>query len=54
MLVGPDNLVVLYVLHDGTQVELLHNLLQHQGQTERPLVPCILLLVLLVDGCHIF
>ncbi|KAK4832177.1 hypothetical protein QYF61_020957 [Mycteria americana] len=31
MLTGPDHLVVLYVLCDGTQDDLLHNLPQYRG-----------------------
>ncbi|KAK4816773.1 hypothetical protein QYF61_022771 [Mycteria americana] len=53
MLTGPDHLVVLYVPHDGTQDDLLRSLPQHRGQTDRPIVPWILLLALLVDGRHI-
>ncbi|KAK4828026.1 hypothetical protein QYF61_022803 [Mycteria americana] len=30
MLAGPDHLVVLYVLHNGTQDDLLHNLPWHR------------------------
>jgi len=53
MLTGPDPLVVLHVLHDGTQDDLLHNLVWHRGQADRAVVPRILLLALLVDGHHI-
>ncbi|KAJ7400560.1 hypothetical protein BTVI_104313 [Pitangus sulphuratus] len=34
--------------------DLLHVLCQHQGQVDSPVVPWILLLTLLVDGCHIY
>lgn len=36
MLTGPYHLVVLYVPHDGTQYNRLHNLPQHWGQTDLP------------------
>lgn len=38
MLAGPDHLIILHVPHDGTQDELLHNLAQHQGETDRPVI----------------
>ena len=53
MLTGPDHLVVLYMLCDGTRDDLLHNLPQHRGQADRPVVPQMFLLALLVDGCRI-
>ena len=53
MLTGPDCLVVLYVPCDVTQDDLLHDLPWHQCQTERPVVPQILLLALLLGGLHI-
>jgi len=43
MLAGPDALVVLYVPGKRTQDESLHNLAQHRGQADRPLVPSSLL-----------
>ena len=46
MLTGPDHLV-------GTQADLLHNLPRHQGQTDWPVVPQILLPAPLVDGHYI-
>ncbi len=54
MLIGPDHLFVLYIPHDGTQDDLLHNLSQHQDQTDRPVIPLILLPALLVDYYHIY
>lgn len=36
-----------------TDDDLFLNLSCHQGQAGRPVVPQILLLILLVDGCHI-
>ena len=48
MLTGPNHLAVLYVLCDGTQEELLHNLPWHWGQTDRPKVPWIFIPALLV------
>ncbi|KAK4821380.1 hypothetical protein QYF61_018918 [Mycteria americana] len=36
MLARPDHLVVLYMPYDGIQDDLLHNLPQHRGQTDRP------------------
>lgn len=45
--------VVLYMSHDGTQDDLVHELPWHRGQTNRFVVPHILLLTLLVDGRHI-
>ena len=53
MLAGPDPLVVLPMPSEHTQDELLHNLHRHQGQADRPVVPRIVLLALLIDGCHI-
>jgi len=47
MLTGSDHLVVLYVPRDGTQDDLLHNLPWYQGQTDRPQ---ILLVAVLVGG----
>ena len=52
MLAGPDPLVVLHMPNECTQDELLHDLAQHQGQADRPVVPWILFLALLVDGCY--
>jgi len=53
MLAGPDHLVFLYLLRDRPQDHLLHTLPQHGGQTDRPVVPWILLTALLVDGRRI-
>ena len=53
MLAGPDPLVVLHMPIERTQDELLHNVAQHRGQADRPVVPVILLLALLVDGRYI-
>jgi len=53
MLAGSDPLVVLHIPGERTQDELLHNLPRHRGQADRPVVPRILLLALLVDGCYI-
>ena len=53
MLAGPDPLVVLHTPGERPQEESLHNLAWQQGQADRPAVPRILLLVLLVDSCHI-
>jgi len=39
-------------LSEHTQDELHHNLAQHRGQADRRVVPRILLLALLVDGCY--
>ena len=50
MLIGPDCLVALYMPCDGTQDDPLHNFPWHRGQADRPVVPRILLLALLVDG----
>ena len=52
VLAGPDPLVVLYMPRDGTRDDLLHNLPQHQGQADSPVVPQILLPALIVDGNH--
>jgi len=52
MLAGPESLVVLHVPGEHTQDESLHNVPWHQGQADRPLVPRILLLAFLVDGCY--
>ena len=53
MLAGPDPLAVPHMPRNGTQDDLLHDLPQHQGQADRPLVSWMLLPALLVDGCHI-
>jgi len=50
MLFGPDPLVVLHMPSERTQDESLHNLPQHRGQADRPVVPGILLPALLMDG----
>jgi len=48
----PDPLVVLHMPSERTQDESLHNLARHRGQADRPVVPGMLLLALLVDECH--
>ena len=53
MLTGSDQLVVLCVPCDGTEDDRLHDLPQHHGQADRPVVSQILILALLVDGHHI-
>jgi len=53
MLAGPDPLVVLHMPGEYTHDEPLHNLPCHRGQADGPVVPEILLLALLVDGCYI-
>jgi len=53
MLAGPDSLVFPHMPGDRTRDELLHNLAQHRGQADRPVVPSIFLPALLVDGCYI-
>lgn len=52
MLAGSDSLAVLHVSYDDSQNDLLNKLCGHGGQTDRPVVPCILLSSLLVDGHH--
>lgn len=52
MLTGPDYLIVLYLLCDGTQDDLLHNLPWHCGHTERHVVCWVLLMALPADGHH--
>ncbi|KAK4810625.1 hypothetical protein QYF61_007362 [Mycteria americana] len=49
MLAGLDPLFILYMPCDGTQDDLLHQLSQHRGQADRPVVPRVLLPALLVD-----
>jgi len=53
MLAGPEPLVVLHMPSERSQDESLHNLAQHRGQADRPVVPRILLMALHVDGCYI-
>ena len=48
MLARPDPPVVPHMPHDLPQDNLLHNLPQHRGQANRPIVPQILL----VDRSH--
>jgi len=48
VLAGPELLIVLHTPSEHTQDELLHNLPWHQGQADRPVVPGILFLALLV------
>ncbi|XP_075000742.1 GPN-loop GTPase 1 isoform X2 [Calonectris borealis] len=52
VLAGPDPLVVPHMACERPQDEPLHNLPQHRGQADRPVVPRILLPTLLVDGRH--
>ena len=52
MLAGPDTLVVLHMPSECTRDESLHNLAQHRGQADGPVVPGILLPALPVDGCY--
>lgn len=47
MLTWLDHLVVLHVTCVGTQDDMVDNLPQDRGQTDRPVVTQILLLVLL-------
>jgi len=49
----PDPLVVPHLRYDRTQDDLFHNLPWHRVQTDKPVVPWIFLLTLLVDGHHI-
>ncbi|PKU42644.1 hypothetical protein llap_7061 [Limosa lapponica baueri] len=53
VLAGSDHLGVLHALHNGTQDDLFRDLPRHRSQTDRPVVPWIILPALLVDGCHI-
>jgi len=50
VLAGPDPLDAMQVPCDLTQDYLLHNFPRYQGQADRPLVPWILFMALLVDG----
>uniref|UniRef100_A0A8B9UJ11 Murine leukemia virus integrase C-terminal domain-containing protein n=1 Tax=Anas zonorhyncha TaxID=75864 RepID=A0A8B9UJ11_9AVES len=50
MLAGPDLQVVLHMLCDA---DLFHNLSWHQGQADRPVVPQVLVITLLIDRHHI-
>jgi len=52
MLAGPDPLVVLHMPIERAPDESLQHLAWHPGQADRPVVPRILLLALLVDGCY--
>jgi len=52
ILVRPDLLVALHILCDHSQDGLLHHLPYYHGQTDRPVVPWILLPTLRVGGCH--
>jgi len=49
MLTTPDNLLLLHLLDDGLQDELLHHLSRDGGETDRPVVPWVLLLALFED-----
>lgn len=53
MLTKPDELVALYILCDGAQADLLHNLPWHQGQNDRSVVLQTFLSSLRVDVRHI-
>lgn len=50
MLAGSNPLAILWVLCDGTQGNLFHNLAGDSGQADRPGVSQILLMALLMDG----
>jgi len=52
-LIGSDPMLVLYMLHDSTQDDLFHNLYWHWGQADRPVVPQIFLMALLVNESQI-
>ncbi|KAF4795904.1 hypothetical protein TURU_088662 [Turdus rufiventris] len=52
-LARPDPLVVLHVLHNGTQEDLFHDLLWHQSQTDMPADTQILIPTLNEDRWHI-
>lgn len=54
ILTGCDHPSVVYVLCGSTQDDLHHDLSWHQGQTDRPVIPWILLPALLLDGYHIW
>ena len=55
MLAGPDPWAASHVLHagHGTQDDLLRDLPQYPGHTDRSVVPWLLLPTLLAPGCHI-
>ena len=48
MLTTPGNLLFLHLLVDDLQDKLLHHLSQDGGEADRPVVPWVLLLALLV------
>lgn len=50
VIAGADPLFVLYVPCEHIQDDLFPKLDRHWGQAKRPLVPCILLTALPVDG----
>ena len=52
MLAGPDPLIVLHMPRERTQDESLYNLAWHRGQADRPVVPRILFLALVVGECY--
>ena len=52
VLSGPDPLAVLPMLCDLIPDDLFHSLPGHRGEADRPVVPCMLLMTLLVDGSH--
>jgi len=53
MLPTPDNLLFLHLLNDDLQNELLHHLSRDGGETDRPIVPWVLLLALFEDRSDI-
>ena len=53
VLAGPDPLDAMHMPCDLTQDDLLHNFSWYRGQADRPVLPKILLMALLVDGSHI-
>jgi len=53
LLATPDPQTVLHVHCDLTQGYMHHCLPQYCSQADRPVIPSIFLLTLLVDGCHI-
>ena len=53
MLTGPDALVDLQLVHDGSQDYLFHNLPGHRGETDWSVATRIIFLALFEDGYHI-
>jgi len=48
MLTTPDNLLFLHLLVDDLQDKLLHHLSWDGGEADRPVVPCVA--ILLIDS----